>query len=92
MKTDLNRVLPGSDKNKRKELSDAMGSLGAMCFNIKPVKTGMKAAGTALTVKVKPGDNLFLHQAIYLSGLYPTDQPQMDLAASIISFPAAEFR
>lgn len=49
-------------------LSDAMNSQGAMNFGIKPVKPGMKVVGTAITVKVKPGDNLLLHKAIYLSG------------------------
>ncbi len=49
-------------------LSDAMDSRGSMNFSIKPVKPGMKVMGTAITVKVKPGDNLLLHKAIYLSG------------------------
>ena len=48
-------------------LSDAMGFLGTMNYQIKPVKTGMKVTGTALTVKVKPGDNLYLHKSIYLA-------------------------
>jgi len=45
-------------------LSDAMGCTGAMDYTIKPVTPGMKVVGTALTVKMRPGDNLFLHQAI----------------------------
>lgn len=49
-------------------LCDAMNSFGTMNYSIKPVKPGMKVLGTAITVKVKPGDNLFLHKAIYLSG------------------------
>ena len=49
-------------------LADAMNSFGAMRYSIKPVKPGMKVLGTAITVKVKPGDNLFLHKAIYLGG------------------------
>lgn len=49
-------------------LCDAMNSFGTMNYSIKPVKPGMKVLGTAMTVKVKPGDNLFLHKAIYLSG------------------------
>jgi len=49
-------------------LADAMGSFGTMNYCIKPIKSGMRVLGTAITVKVKPGDNLFLHKAIYLSG------------------------
>ena len=49
-------------------LADAMNSFGAMNYKIKPVKSGMRVLGTAITVKVKPGDNLFLHKAIYLAG------------------------
>lgn len=49
-------------------LADAMNSFGTMNYKIKPVKSGMRLLGTAITVKVKPGDNLFLHKAIYLAG------------------------
>lgn len=49
-------------------LADAMSSFGTMNYCIKPIKSGMRVLGTAITVKVKPGDNLFLHKAIYLSG------------------------
>ncbi|MFS8602743.1 RraA family protein [Priestia megaterium] len=46
-------------------LSDAMGCTGAMDYKIKPVAAGMRVIGTAMTVEMRPGDNLFLHQAIY---------------------------
>ncbi|MDT3765789.1 S-adenosylmethionine--2-demethylmenaquinone methyltransferase [Priestia filamentosa] len=46
-------------------ISDAMGCTGSMDYKIKPVASGMKVVGTALTVSLRPGDNLFLHQAIY---------------------------
>lgn len=49
-------------------LADAMSSFGTMNCGIKPVKPGARVIGTAITVKVKPGDNLFLHKAIYLTG------------------------
>ena len=45
-------------------LADAMGCTGAMDYTIKPVAKGMKMVGTALTVKMRAGDNLFLHKAI----------------------------
>jgi 4-hydroxy-4-methyl-2-oxoglutarate aldolase len=46
-------------------LSDAMGCIGSMDYRIKPVASGMKIIGTAATLSLRPGDNLFLHQAIY---------------------------
>ncbi|WP_246079410.1 RraA family protein [Paenibacillus piri] len=45
-------------------LSDVMGCTGAMDYEIKPVASGMKVFGTAMTVSLRPGDNLFLHKAI----------------------------
>lgn len=45
-------------------LSDAMGRTGGMDYKIKPVSSKMVVVGTAITVKVRAGDNLFLHQAI----------------------------
>jgi 4-hydroxy-4-methyl-2-oxoglutarate aldolase len=45
-------------------LCDAMGRTGAMDFTIKPVASGMDIVGTAMTVDLRPGDNLFLHKAI----------------------------
>lgn len=46
-------------------LSDVMECTGAMDHQIKPVARGMNVVGTAFTVSLRPGDNLFLHQAIY---------------------------
>jgi regulator of RNase E activity RraA len=46
-------------------ISDGMENSRTMNYRIKPIKGGMKILGTALTVKVKPGDNLYLHKAIY---------------------------
>ncbi|NOU92588.1 RraA family protein [Paenibacillus sp. LMG 31456] len=43
---------------------DVMGRTGAMDHSIKPVASGMKVFGTAMTVDLRPGDNLFLHKAI----------------------------
>lgn len=49
-------------------LSDALKSSCEMDYGIKPVAPKMRIVGTAMTVALKPGDNLFLHKAIYLSG------------------------
>ena len=46
-------------------LADALAGRGAMDYRIKPVVPTMKMMGTAITVEMRPGDNLFLHQAIY---------------------------
>ncbi len=47
-------------------VSDAMGCTGSMNYKIKPVTNTVKVVGTALTVSLRPGDNLFLHQAIHI--------------------------
>ncbi|MBD8025059.1 RraA family protein [Ureibacillus sp. Re31] len=39
-----------------------------MDYKVKPVSSGMKVVGTALTVDMRAGDNLFLHQGIYCGG------------------------
>lgn len=46
-------------------ISDALGRTGSMDYKVKPVSSGMKVVGTALTVELRAGDNLFLHQGIY---------------------------
>ena len=48
-------------------ISDAMSPIGTMDFEIKPLRQSILMVGTALTVKLNPGDNLFLHKAISLS-------------------------
>ena len=49
-------------------LSDGMEGKGSLNYLIKPVTKGTSLAGTALTVEMHPGDNLYLHQAIYSGG------------------------
>ncbi|WP_339316319.1 RraA family protein [Oceanobacillus sp. FSL W7-1304] len=46
-------------------VSDAMGCAGAMDYSIKSLTGIKRIVGTATTVIMKPGDNLYLHQAIY---------------------------
>ena len=43
---------------------EARGKQGAMAAAIKPLYSGMKVLGTALTVRCQPGDNLMLHKAL----------------------------
>jgi RraA family protein len=53
------RKLPGSN------VADCMGRMSGMHSEIKRVsKDGFKMAGSAVTVKVRPGDNLMLHKAL----------------------------
>lgn len=46
-------------------LHEAAGKVGALPATIKPVRLGMCVAGPALPVLGPPGDNLWLHHAIY---------------------------
>lgn len=47
--------------------SDINGRQGAMHGRIRPLRPRMKVAGSALTVEVRPGDNLMIHAAIALA-------------------------
>ncbi|MEK5060701.1 MULTISPECIES: RraA family protein [unclassified Paenibacillus] len=63
-------ILPNDLMDRAKKLNssllaDVMGGTGAMDHQIKPVAKDMNVVGTAYTVSLRPGDNLFLHQAIY---------------------------
>ena len=64
--------VPAELVTKYKDLSsatvhEASGARGALSARIKPVSPEMKVCGTAVTVKVRPGDNLILHKAIYVA-------------------------
>jgi 4-hydroxy-4-methyl-2-oxoglutarate aldolase len=48
-------------------LHEAQGRTGALSSRIKPIYPGMRACGTAFTVKCHPGDNLLLITAISLA-------------------------
>lgn len=48
-------------------LADVAGRRGAMHGRIAALRPDMKLAGTALTVDVRPGDNLMIHAAIALA-------------------------
>ncbi|MFG6503864.1 4-carboxy-4-hydroxy-2-oxoadipate aldolase/oxaloacetate decarboxylase [Microbacterium sp. P05] len=43
---------------------EAMGRTGYAGARIKPIQQGARIAGTAITVRVAPGDNLMVHAAI----------------------------
>lgn len=48
-------------------LADVAGRRGALHGRIRALRPAMKFAGTALTVEVRPGDNLMIHAAMSLA-------------------------
>ncbi len=48
-------------------LHEAGGRIGVMPSAIKPVSPAMRLCGSAVTVHSPPGDNLWLHRAIYVA-------------------------
>ncbi|MET0987675.1 MAG: 4-carboxy-4-hydroxy-2-oxoadipate aldolase/oxaloacetate decarboxylase [Steroidobacteraceae bacterium] len=46
-------------------LHEAAGRIGALPGAIKPVAPTMRVAGPAFTIHVPPGDNLWIHRALY---------------------------
>jgi regulator of RNase E activity RraA len=48
-------------------LADVAGRRGALSGRIAPLSPSMKFAGTALTVEVRPGDNLMIHAALAIA-------------------------
>jgi 4-hydroxy-4-methyl-2-oxoglutarate aldolase len=47
---------------------EAMGRIGYAGPRIRPIQTGAAISGTAITVRVAPGDNLMVHAAIEQAG------------------------
>jgi RraA family protein len=48
-------------------LADVAGRRGALSSRIAPLAPSMRIAGTALTVEVRPGDNLMIHAAMAMA-------------------------
>jgi regulator of RNase E activity RraA len=46
---------------------DAMGRIGAMDYGIKPIERSMRLLGPALTVRVRPTDNLIIYAALKMA-------------------------
>ncbi|OIJ13840.1 S-adenosylmethionine--2-demethylmenaquinone methyltransferase [Anaerobacillus arseniciselenatis] len=61
-----NDIIERAKKLNTTLLSDAMECTGSMDYRIKPVTNTVKVVGTALTVSLRAGDNLFLHEAIHI--------------------------
>ncbi|MCM3093261.1 MULTISPECIES: RraA family protein [unclassified Cytobacillus] len=61
-------VLKGYEGIATPNIGDVMGRLYAMDYRIKPVnKQGIHIAGSALTVRTHPSDNLMVHKAMDLA-------------------------
>ncbi len=45
-------------------IHEAQGAIGAIDSSIKPLARNMKMAGPALTLQMRPGDNLMIHYAL----------------------------
>ena len=43
---------------------EVMNKTGSMAYDIKPIYSGMKVCGPALTVLCHPGDNIMIHKAV----------------------------
>lgn len=46
---------------------EALGRIGSVSHEVKPIAKGMKVCGPAFTVSCPTGDNLTLHKALYLA-------------------------
>lgn len=60
------RVVEQAARFPSSVLADVAGRRGAMNGRIAPLATSMKFAGPAVTVEVRPGDNLMIHAALAL--------------------------
>ncbi|MPZ61885.1 MAG: 4-carboxy-4-hydroxy-2-oxoadipate aldolase/oxaloacetate decarboxylase [Propionibacteriales bacterium] len=45
-------------------IHEAIGRVGLLDPRLRPIQTGVRVAGTAVTVKCWPGDNLMIHAAV----------------------------
>lgn len=61
-------------------LADVAGRRGTMHARVAPVHQGMKVAGPAFTVEVRPGDNLMID---HVAGLQAGHQQHVGLAGHI---------
>lgn len=71
IKRDLTRTAPELVKQAAEFqaaiLADVAGRRGTLHGRVKPVSPTMKVAGPAITVEVRPGDNLAIHAALAIA-------------------------
>ena len=61
------RIVAEASEYQPAILADVAGRRGALHGRIRALRPRMKVAGSALTVEVRPGDNLMIHAAIALA-------------------------
>ena len=61
------RTVAAARKFQASILADVAGRRGTLGGRIQPLSKGMKVAGPAFTVEVRPGDNLMIHAALALA-------------------------
>lgn len=62
-----NKVIEKAKSLNTTVIADVINNKGVMNYQIKSVTSQSKMCGTAITVSLRSGDNLFLHHAIYLA-------------------------
>ncbi|WP_338602737.1 4-carboxy-4-hydroxy-2-oxoadipate aldolase/oxaloacetate decarboxylase [Sulfolobus tengchongensis] len=77
MKPVIVREIPRSPKDEERirellkysvaTIAESQEKLGLLGPSIKPIQPGLKAAGTAITVRCADGDNLMLHAAVEIA-------------------------
>lgn len=71
IKRDITRIAPDLVKQAAEFqaaiLADVAGRRGTLHGRVKPVAPTMKVAGPAITVEVRPGDNLAIHAALAIA-------------------------
>ncbi|MBK4738156.1 RraA family protein [Noviherbaspirillum pedocola] len=60
-------VVADASKFAASILADVAGRRGTLCSRVAPLAPSMRIAGPALTVEVRPGDNLMIHAAMAIA-------------------------
>ena len=81
-------VVEGLTRHGSATVHEAMGRIGAMEHDIKPLARGMKVCGPAFTVKTQPCDNVMLIKAIHEAR--PGDVIVMDCGRCVEAGPFGE--
>ena len=82
------RILEGFEQQSAATVHEAMGRRGAVDPSIKPIVSGMRIFGTALTVSCHTGDNLMLIKAVSMAE--SGDVIVADMGSAVNSGPFGE--